>query len=75
MELKKQKEEHGGREGKIKQDEIREGSKPQETLNHRKQAEGCWKGRGVGGQGNWVMGMGRARDMMSTGCYMQLMNH
>ena len=37
-----------GREGKIKQDEIREGDKPQETLNHQKQTEGCRKGGGRG---------------------------
>lgn len=36
-------EEHRGREEKIKQDKIREGNKPQETLNHRKQTEGHWR--------------------------------
>ena len=54
--LRNKTDEHGGREGKIKQDEIREGDKPKETLNLRKQTEGCWRGEG-GGWGNYVMGM------------------
>ena len=39
--LRNKTEEHRGTERKIKQDEIREEDKPQETLNHRKQTEGC----------------------------------
>ena len=31
--LRNETDEHRGREGKIKQDEIREGGKPEETLN------------------------------------------
>ena len=33
--------------GKMKQDKIREADKP-ETLDHRKQTEGCWGGGRVG---------------------------
>ena len=34
---------------------MREGNKPQETLNDREQTEGCW--REVGGRwARWVMG-------------------
>ena len=40
------------KEYKIKQDVIREGDKPQETLNHRKHS-GFLDGREWG---NWVMG-------------------
>ena len=29
----------------------------------------------VGGRGNWVMGIRRARDGMSTGCYIRLLLH
>ena len=39
-------EDHRGREEKIKEDKTKEGNKPYETLNHRKQTEGCWKGVG-----------------------------
>ena len=44
--LRNKTKDHRGREGKMKQDETREGDKPQETLNHRKQTEGCWRGGG-----------------------------
>ena len=47
--LRNKTEEYRGREGKIKQDEIREGDKPQETVNHRKQTEGHWRGGGSQG--------------------------
>ena len=40
--LKNKTEEHRGREGKIKQDEIRETN--HKRLNHRKQTEGHWRG-------------------------------
>ena len=46
--LKNKTEDHRGREENVKQDEIREGDKPEETLNHRKQTEVLWRG-GVGG--------------------------
>lgn len=46
-----------------------------ETLNYRKQTEGYWRGGGWGGWGNWVMGIKEARDVMSTGYYMKLMNY
>ena len=32
------------REGRENWEEIREGDKPWETLNYRKQTEGCWRG-------------------------------
>ena len=44
VEFRKQTDDHRGREEKIKQDDIREGDKASETLNHRKQTEGCWRG-------------------------------
>ena len=31
--------------------------KPQETLNHREQTDGCWRGCGVIVGGNWVIGI------------------
>ena len=65
---------HGGREGKTKQDEIREGEKPQETLNSRKQTEGRWR-VGVGGRGHWGTSIKETRDAMSTGCDTRQMNH
>ena len=34
------------REGKIKEDKVRQGDKPLETLNYRKQTEGCCRGVG-----------------------------
>ena len=46
--LRNKTEEHRGTEEKIKQNEIREGDKPLETLNHRKQNEGRWRGGGWG---------------------------
>ena len=42
----------------MKQDENREGDKPQETFNLRKQTEGCWSGRGWEGWGGWMMDIG-----------------
>ena len=42
--LRNKTEDHRGRE-EIKQDEIKEGDKPQETLNYRKQTE-LLEGRG-----------------------------
>ena len=51
--LRNKTEDHREREEKIKQDEIGEGDRPQETLIHRKQ-EGRWRG-GVGEGGNWVI--------------------
>ena len=50
--LRNKAEDHRGRDEKMKQDETREGDKPQETLNLRKQTEGCWKGEGV--RGMWL---------------------
>ena len=38
--------------GKMKQDGTREGDKPKEILNLRKQTGGCWRGAG-GGMG-WL---------------------
>ena len=38
--LSKKTDEHMGREKKLKQEEIREGDKAQETPNYRKQTEG-----------------------------------
>ena len=55
--LRNKAEDHGVREEKVKWDETREGDKPQETLNLRKQTEGCWRGGGCKGWGNWVMGL------------------
>ena len=46
--LRNKTEDHRGRQRKMKQDEMREGDKPYETLNLRKQTEGCWGGRGEG---------------------------
>ena len=47
--LRNKAEEPRGREGKIKQNEIRERDKPQETPNHKKQTEGRWR------EGGWGM--------------------
>ena len=44
--LRNKTEEHRRREGKIKQDEIRDADKPLETLDHRRQTGGCWRGGG-----------------------------
>ena len=44
--LRNKTEDHRGREGKMKQDKTTEGDKPLETLNPRKQTEGCCR---VGG--------------------------
>ena len=49
--LRNTTEDHKRREEKIKQDEIRKG----ETLNHRKQTEGSWRGRSWRDGVNWVM--------------------
>ena len=43
----------------MKQDETREGDKPQETLNLRKQTESCWSRGGWEGWGGWVMDIGK----------------
>ena len=51
--LRNKTEDHRGRELKIKQDKTREGDKPEETLNHRKQTEGCWRGGGEGNRVTW----------------------
>ena len=48
--LRNKMEEHKGREEKIKPNKIRMGDKPEGTLNHRKETEGCWRGR------RWLMG-------------------
>ena len=54
---------------------IKEGDKPWEILDSRKQIEGCGRGGGWGkGVTEW-WALRRARDVMSTGCFMQLMNH
>ena len=50
--MRNKTEDNWGREEKIKQDKIREGDKPSETLNHRKQTEGHWGGEG------WAVGVG-----------------
>ena len=46
--LRNKTQDRRGREGKIRQDEIRQGDKPKETLNHRKQTKGLWMGGGEG---------------------------
>ena len=33
------------------------------------------EGKGVEGWGTWVIDIKRARDVMSTGCYIRLMSH
>ena len=43
--LRNKTEDHRGREGKMKQDDTREGDKSLETLNPRKQTE-VWRGEG-----------------------------
>ena len=48
--LRNKTEDHRRRGEKIKQDEIREGDKLKETLNHRKQTEGHRRGEEMG---NW----------------------
>ena len=52
--LRNKTDEHRGRGEKIKQDESREGNKPKQTLNHRKQSEiaGGQVGRKMGYLGN-----------------------
>ena len=52
----------------MKQERTREGDKPQETLNLRKQTEGCWGVSGEG-QGGWVMDTG---EDMCYGEYCEL---
>lgn len=72
--LGNQTDKHRGREGnknKIKTErEINH-----KRLFYRKQIEGCWGGGGWqdGVTGWWALR--RAFDGMSTGCYVQLMNH
>ena len=48
--LKNRTEGHSGKEEKIKENKIREGDKPSETLNHGKQTEvaGGEEGKGTG---------------------------
>ena len=55
-EYKKQNRITGEGREKVKPDEIRKGDKPQETLNYREQAEGCWRGGGggYGVTGRWA---------------------
>ena len=54
--LRNRKEDHRGREGKIKQDEIREGDQPSKTLlTQGNKLRGA--GEEVGGWDNWVMGL------------------
>ena len=46
QDLRNRAKDHRGREEKLKQNETREGDKPEETLNLRIQIEGCWSGGG-----------------------------
>ena len=66
---------HRAREGKLN------GRKSEWETNHERLLTLGKKLRVVagvevgGGRGNWMMGIKEARDVMSTGCYMQLMKN
>ena len=56
--LRNKTEDHRGMEGRMKQGETRDRDKPEETLNLRKQTEGCQREGGGEGWGSWVMDTG-----------------
>ena len=64
---------HRGRE-KTEWEFIREGKKNYERL-FRKQTEDCWRKYRWGGGITEQWALRSARDVMSTGCCMQLMNY
>ena len=74
--LRNKTEDHGGRQEKIKQDEIREGDNRNKRLliigNKRiiekTKPKSRWREKS-GGWGKWMMALRRACDVMSTGCY------
>ena len=63
------------REGRGTEWEKLERETNHERLLTLKSKQGLQKWWQVGGWGNWVMGIKRSCDVMSTGCYMQLMDY
>ena len=67
-------EDHRGRKGKLKGEKSERGTNHERLWtpgNKLRVSEGRGEGDGVAGR--WVLR--RARVVMSTGCYMQPMNH